>query len=101
MALLVYLLKLQRRLRHDYRADDIRNKSNAEAADKNRPDNSYNRWVDVKEFCKSTANSADNLIIAGFIKLFVHIISLLSKYIQGNARFLDVSLLLVLILAKL
>ena len=72
------ILKLQRCLRHNYRADDIRQKSRSEAAD--------NCGVDVKELRKPAAHSADHLIIAGFIKLFIHIISLLSKYVQGNAR---------------
>ena len=80
------ILKLQRCLRHNYRADDIRQKSRSEAADKYRPDDSDNCGVDVKELSKPAAHSADHLIIAGFIKLFIHIISLLSKYVQGNAR---------------
>lgn len=81
------ILKLQRCLRHNYRADDIRQKSRSEAADKYRPDDSYNRGVDVKVLRKSAAHAADYLIVAGFIKLFIHIISPLSKYVQGNARF--------------
>ncbi len=80
------ILKLQRCLRHNYGADNIRQKSRSETADKYRPDDSYNRGVDAEELRKPAAHAADHLIIAGFIKLFIHIISLLSKYVQGNAR---------------